>query len=166
MQLNLKILFLPFLFLFLNFAAHPLKMTFSRLEISEKGMLVLTSRLFEDDLSAHLKSLYRLQIIDYSDTESNGQKSLMRYINSRVNATQNGKNFAFQIEKLSRQEDGTVLEVTLKSTEKIDLAAAFTFENQLLTEVFQNQTNNLTFAGKKYRYTRMEKSYELRKKVN
>lgn len=122
---------------------HPIKMTFSDLDISDGENVTVSTRFFLDDLSYHLEHTYRLKKADFSSTNANGTKSLQLYINDHFYILQNGEKKTFNITEIKMDVENIVL--TMKGVLKTTLKTTESFEvkNNVLFEVFTKQENQL-----------------------
>lgn len=135
---------------------HPLKMTFSKMTLSN-GAVELTTKIFLDDLVRNIKKRYRLNTPDFSSVVSNGTQSLQDYFNKKLYIEQNGKMYTFSIESVSIIEDGVVLLVKSKS-EKGVKNASFMLTNALFYEEFPNQVNSVKLEKEEKRFNLRQKT--------
>lgn len=142
-------------------AYHPLKMTFSKMILTEDHHAEITTKFFLDDLTEQIKNKYRLLNVDFSSKETNGIQCLQRYLNSNLYVRQKDEKIEFKIIATSFDEDHKVLIVTCKSEKSLDEKKTFELYNTLFFEVFSNQVNHLKYNGKENRFNLRQKKKRL-----
>lgn len=151
--MRVKALLFIMLFLWLGalHSEHPIKMTFSKLTISPKGVVELETRIFLDDLTDHIQELYDLQQADFSTTSSNGTKALQRYIKTCFYFEQDGEKLNLSINAVSLSKNGLALVVKLNTTNPLDVTKEVFLINKLLFDATLMQINDIRYKGKHHR---------------
>ena len=129
---------------------HPLKMSFSNLTIHSDGIIEIETRIFLDDLTAHLQEKYSLQQADFSTATSNGSQALERYLAHNLYFKQDGEKFSLWINALSFSKNEMALAVKLSTKQPLNTSKETTIVNTLLCDAFPTQVNFLRFSGKQY----------------
>lgn len=135
---------------------HPLKMTFSKMSISD-NYVYLKTNFFADDLCAQIEKKYRLKQADFSTLHSNGTLVLQNYLKEHLVIYQNDKSITFDIENVFYSEKNSILTVETKSHNMIDSLTSFSLKNTIFQEVFSSQTNSVHFKTNNKRHTLSKK---------
>lgn len=131
---------------------HPLKMSFSQLEHQPNGQLKITTKLFLDDLTELIQTIYRLQNVSFDGMDSAGTKALQTYYLDHLKIMQHQQDLPFTISKVKVMEDGVVLWVEASTTNAYDANKTATLKNTLFFETFPNQMNLVKFGGQELRF--------------
>ncbi|BAO77033.1 DUF6702 family protein [Winogradskyella sp. PG-2] len=127
---------------------HALKMTFSKLIISSNGNVDLETRIFLDDLTAHMQKLYDLQQTDFSTTTSNGTMALRQYLKNHLYFKQGEKKINLYINSVSLSKNRLALVVNMSTTNKLDVSEELFLINTILCDASLMQTNDIKFLDK------------------
>lgn len=142
-----------FLLLFSSFSLkHPIKMSFSKMEIKD-NVAYMQTRLFLDDLTWYVQDKYRLKKATFDNLDDEGSKALQHLINKKVYLTQDFKRIKFTISKLDFSEDKSVLVLFLSSNKDISINQPITLRNEIMMDAFYKQVNMLTFNENRYKAT-------------
>ena len=146
-----NLVFVIVLFVF-NISAreHPLKMSYSKLTISPQGMVTLETRIFLDDLTAHMQHLYGLQEVNFSKVTTNGVQALQRYLQNQFYFEQNGKKLNLWINTVSLSKNGIGIVVSMSMPYLLDTSKEVFLINTLLCDAYPNQTNDINYLNKHY----------------
>lgn len=131
-------------------SAHPLKMSFSKLTINSEGFVELETRIFLDDLTAHMQRLYRMQQPDFSNVTSNGTQALQRYINNHFYFEQDGEQLNLWVNSVSLSKNRLALVVNLSTTSSLDTTKEAFLVNTLMCDAFPIQTNDIKYQDEHY----------------
>ncbi len=131
--------------------SHPLKMSFSKLTITSDGKVELETRIFLDDLTAHIQELYNLQLVDFSTTTSNGTEALQRYLKNRFYLEQDGKKLELQIHTVSFSKNRLALVLNMNTSYQLDVSKELYIVNTIMCDAFPMQINDIKYLGKHYR---------------
>jgi len=129
---------------------HPLKMTFSNLVISEDGKVELETRIFIDDLTAHMESLYQLQQVDFTSLSSSGSLALQDYFRGNLFFEQADKKVFLQINSISLSDNQMGLVIKSGITSPLDKSKEIFFTNSLLFDSSPMQTNDIKYQQDHY----------------
>ena len=147
-NIYIKVVIAPLLLLLVGSSlsnVHPLKMTFSKMSMSQSGEISITTKYFLDDLTQQMQQKYRLQKADFSSSKSNGTLALQNYMDSHLLISQDGTDTSLIIQSVSIDEDNLVLMVTASTMKHLEVNAAFTLTNSLFFDVFPNQINSVRY---------------------
>ncbi len=131
--------------------SHPLKMSFSKLTITSDGKVELETRIFLDDLTAHIQELYNLQLVDFSTTTSNGTEALQRYLKNRFYLEQDGKKLELQIHTVSFSKNRLALVLNMNTSYQLDVSKELYIVNTIMCDAFPMQINDIKYLEKHYR---------------
>ena len=144
-----------FTILVLSFSAfrleHPLKMSFSKLTISSKGNVALETRIFLDDLTAHMQESYGLQRADFSTTGSNGTQALQRYLLNTFYFEQDGEKLPLYINAVSLSKNQLALVVHMNTLRPLDTTKTVFLVNTVLCDASPMQTNDIKYLDKHHK---------------
>lgn len=141
---------------------HPLKMTFSKLEL-HNNEAILTTRFFLDDLSDLISKNYRLKEVDFTKGNSPAVKALQDYINHAVYVTTaNSTISTFTITNIKPVENNQVLQVTSSIPQQNINPKDLKLTNSLFFGIFPNQVNVVKYNGKDYRFNIRQKQLLLK----
>lgn len=129
---------------------HPLKMSYSKLTISVQGMVTLETRIFLDDLTAHMQHLYGLQKVDFSKVTTNSVQVLQRYLKDQFYFEQNGKKLNLWINTITPSKNGIGLVVSMSMPYLLDTSKEVFLVNTLLCDAYPMQTNDINYLNKHY----------------
>jgi len=129
---------------------HPLKMTFSKLVVNPNGYADLETRIFLDDLTAHMQQLYGLAQPDFSTTQGDGTRALQNYLNQHFYLEQDGKRLSLSINAVSLSSNNLALVVNLNSNAPLDASKEVIVFNTLLCDATITQVNNIKYQGEIY----------------
>lgn len=122
--------------------AHPIKMSTGKIVYNKDlGVLVLAVNLFQDDFSEHLKKVYRLEKINFFDSDKQTREVVADYINKGLSIKINGNKMPLQFHSIKSIEDNVVqvkLHIPLAKGSKIRQLDIY---NELLFEAFKDQVN-------------------------
>lgn len=140
---------LAFVFIFSaadsSYKAHPLKMSFSKLDISSEGVVDLQSRIFLDDITAQMQELYGLQPVDFSTVESNGTKALQQYLTSHYYFEQQSKKSVLRIKTVSFSRNQLALVLQMSTAAPLDVSKEVFLTNTLLCDASEKQKNDILY---------------------
>lgn len=143
-------------------AAHPLKMTISRLTVDEGGGAYLRTRFFLDDLTSHLQETYGLQAVDFSSPASNGGRALQDYLNQTVFLGSAADPIRFRIDTIMPILPGAIaVETGMQADRALSPGQPIVLTNTLLVEVFLQQVNRVRFRNQSYLFSVREKTLTL-----
>ena len=149
--MRLRFLVFAIVILFSSFTnEHPLKMTFSKLNIGPEGSVNLETRFFLDDLITHLEKLYCLEEVDFSNNSTEGTQALERYFKDHFYFEQDGKKLPLLIKNVSYAKTGLALEVSMSTSHKLDRSKEVFLFNTLLCDAFPMQANGIKYMGIHY----------------
>lgn len=131
---------------------HPLKMSFSNLTISSDGNLELETHIFLDDITAHMKKLYGLQQVDFSNTTSNGIQALQRYFEDTLYFEQDGKKIKLYIHTVSFSKNQIALEVIMNTAKPLEIAKDIYLVNTILCDASPRQLNSVKYLDENYKF--------------
>lgn len=137
-----------------NLDAHPLKMSFNKLEIAWDGSVKIESRIFLDDLTAQLKSLYNLDQINFADANSQSTIALQQYINKNFYFEQNGQkipliidDITFATMKLAIVLNLTTFDKLINSADPFDNSGDIFLVNKILFDADPKQKNDILYLN-------------------
>ncbi|MCF8465209.1 MAG: hypothetical protein K9G41_10230 [Flavobacteriales bacterium] len=133
-----------------NYLAHPLKMSFSKLDINSKGVIDLQSRIFLDDITAQMQELHGLQEVDFSTVDSDGTKALQQYLTSHYYFEQRGKKIELRINAVSFSTNRLALVLQMSTDAPLDLTKEVFLTNTVLCEASEKQKNDILHLDKHY----------------
>lgn len=125
-------------------------MSFSKLLISSEGFVEIETRIFLDDLSAHMEHRYRLRKADFSTLTTNGTLALQRYLHEHFYFEQGGQKNTLIIKAVGLSKNKLSLVAHLKTAFELDLQQPCTLRYSLLCDAFEKQKNDLLFRGDHY----------------
>lgn len=135
-----------------NFSkVHPLKMSFSKLEISSEGIVDLKTRIFLDDITEQLQTLYSLDTVDFSAVESEATQALQRYLKDCFYFEQNSKKSVFQINAVSFSQNKLAVEVHMSTEQPLDVSKELFLTNTLLCDADPKQKNDIIYLKERLR---------------
>jgi len=129
---------------------HPLKMSFSHLRINSNGIVNLETRIFLDDLTAHMQELYDLEEVDFSNLSSNGIQALGDYFPNHFYFQQGEEKLNFTINDVSVSFNGLALVLHLSLDQPLNGAKEARLINTLLCDADPKQKNSVKFGGQQY----------------
>ncbi|MEL7252082.1 MAG: DUF6702 family protein [Bacteroidota bacterium] len=129
---------------------HPLKMSFSYLRINSNGIVNLETRIFLDDLTAHMQKLYGLEEVDFSNLSSNGTQALGDYFPNHFYFQQGEEKLNFTINDVSLTFNGLALVLHLSLDQPLNGAKEARLINTLLCDADSRQKNSVKFGGRQY----------------
>ena len=129
---------------------HPLKMSFSKLIISSNGIVEVETRIFLDDLTAHMQQLYGLPQADFSTPAANGTQALQRYLRDHFYFEQDGQRLNLWINAVSLSKNGLALVVNLSTADLLDSAKEVFLVNTLLCDAYPMQTNDIKYLDEHF----------------
>ena len=129
---------------------HPLKMSFSKLTISSEGIVVLETRIFLDDLTAHMEQLYGLKETNFSSVTDNSVQALQRYLQDQFYFEQDGKKLNLWINTVSLSKNGLALVVNMSTPYLLDTSQEIFVVNTLLCDAYPLQTNDIKYLNEHY----------------
>ena len=129
---------------------HPLKMSFSKLDIESDGLVKLETRIFLDDLTEHMQQLFRFQQADFSSISASGTQALERYLGEHLYFEQGGNRFKLQITTVSFSRNRIALVVNMKTIDPLDVSQEAFLVNTLLCDASPMQTNDIKYLGEHY----------------
>jgi hypothetical protein len=130
---------------------HPLKMSFSKLEISTEGVVDLKTRIFLDDITEQLQSLYRLDTVDFSSVETEATQTLQRYLTDHFFFEQDGKKSTLRINAISFSQNRLAVEVHMSTDSRLDASKELFLTNTLLCDADQKQKNDIIYREQRLR---------------
>lgn len=130
---------------------HPLKMSFSKLAINSEGVVDLRTRIFLDDITAQLQSLYGLEEVDFSSVDSEATQALERYLTGHFYFEQDGKKSEFIINAVSFSKNRLAVEVHMSTDNPMDVNKKLFLTNTLLCDADPKQKNDIIYQGKRLR---------------
>ena len=130
--------------------SHPMKMSFSKLIISEEGLVELETRIFLDDLTSHIEHTYRLRQADFSTLTTNGTKALQEYLITHLYLEQTGEKNIFLIKAVSLSKNKEALILQLTALHPVQMNQPLFLRNDLLCDGFAKQRNDILFQGQHY----------------
>lgn len=126
---------------------HPLKLSVSEMKLEPNAPVIIETRLFLDDLTAHIAQTYRLRKPTFLSLQSEGTKALQRYIRQRFYLVQSGKPNHLNIIHTRLSDDKLALVVSLRSERALQAKSSFKVKNSLFFDVFKKQKNLLNISG-------------------
>lgn len=130
---------------------HPLKMSFSKLEISSNGVVDLKTRIFLDDITEHLQALYGLDTVVFSGIETEATQTLQRYLKDHFYFEQNGKKLKLMINAVSFSQNRLAVEVHMSTNSPLDTATDLFLTNTLLCDADPKQKNDIIYNKQRLR---------------
>lgn len=130
---------------------HPLKMSFSKLEISSDGVVDLRTRIFLDDITEQLQALYSLDTVDFSKVETEATQALERYLKSHFYFEQAGKKSMLTINAVSFSQNGLAVEIHTSTSEPLDISKELFLTNTLLCDADPKQKNDIIYNKQRLR---------------
>jgi hypothetical protein len=130
---------------------HPLKMSFSKLEISSEGEVDLKTRIFLDDITEQLQSLYRLDTVDFSAVKKEATQALQRYLTEHFFFEQDGKKSTLRINAVSFSQNGLAVEIHTSTNKPLDVSKDLFLTNTLLCDADPNQKNDIIYLEQRLR---------------
>lgn len=128
---------------------HPLKVSVSEMSLSKNARVRVETRVFLDDLTAHIAQAYRLRKPTFLSLDSEGTKALQRYMRERFYLVQAGKPNRLLITHTRLSDDKLALVVSLRSEAPLRGNRPFRVKNTLFFDVFKKQKNLLNISGVK-----------------
>ncbi len=130
---------------------HPLKMSFSKLDISSEGTVDLKTRIFLDDITEQLQALYSLDTVDFSSVESKATKALQRYLEDHFYFEQHSKKHVLQINAVSFSQNRLAVEVHMSTIQPLDVTKELLLTNTLLCDADPKQKNDIIYLKERLR---------------
>ncbi|MCB0755922.1 MAG: hypothetical protein KDB98_10030 [Flavobacteriales bacterium] len=130
---------------------HPLKMSFSKLEISSEGVVDLKTRIFLDDITEQLESLYGLDTVDFSAVETEATQTLQRYLTEHFFFEQSGKKSTLRINGVSFSQNRLAVEVHMSTENPLDVSKQLFLTNTLLCDADPKQKNDVIYREHRLR---------------
>lgn len=149
----MRITFLTFVFIILSSNLnydHSLKMSFSKLIISPKGFVNIETRIFLDDITTHIESIYGLQQADFTNISTKGTQALQLYFQNHFYFLQREKKINLVVNNVSLSKNGQALIVNANSTKLLDSSKKVFLFNTLLCDNSTKQVNGIKYLGKHY----------------
>jgi hypothetical protein len=131
--------------------AHPLKMSFSKLEISSDGVVDMKTRIFLDDITEQLQALYGLDTVVFSGVESEATQALQRYLKDHFYFEQNGKKLVLKINAVSFSQNRLAVEVHMSTDRPLDATIELFLTNTLLCDADPKQKNDIIYNKQRLR---------------
>ncbi|MEM9546330.1 MAG: DUF6702 family protein [Bacteroidota bacterium] len=129
---------------------HPLKMTFSLLKINKEGLAEIETRIFLDDLTAHIHQMYGPDQVDFSTLTGSGTQALQNYVDDSFYLKQDNKKIKLNINSVGMSKNQLALVINLNSTHVLDASKEITVVNTLLCDAFPLQMNNIKYLRRQY----------------
>ena len=124
---------------------HPLKMSFSKLEISTEGVVDLKTRIFLDDITEQLQALYDLDTVDFSTIETEAVQALELYLKDHFYFEQGGKKSTLTINAVSFSQNRLAVEIHTSTAESLDVSKELFLTNTLLCDADPKQKNDIIY---------------------
>lgn len=128
---------------------HPLKMSFSKLEISSDGVVDLKSRIFLDDITEQLLALYNLDTVDFHSVEAEATQALEHYLKNHYYFEQEGKKSELRINAVSFSKNKLAVEVHMSTDYPLDVSKELYISNTLLCDADPKQKNNIVYLNER-----------------
>ncbi|MEM1337586.1 MAG: DUF6702 family protein [Bacteroidota bacterium] len=129
---------------------HPLKMSFSKLSLRSDGIVEVETRIFLDDLTAHMQQHYGLQQVDFSTPATGSTQALQRYLSNHFYFEQNGEQFHLRINAVSLSKNRLALVVNMNTTTVLDSSKEVVLVNTLLCDTYPVQTNDIKYLDEHF----------------
>lgn len=130
---------------------HPLKMSFSKLEISSEGVVDLKTRIFLDDITAQLQALYSLDTVDLSAVDSEATQALQTYLTDHFYFEQNAKKSVLNINAVSFSQNQLAVEVHMSTEQPLEVTKKLFLINTLLCDADPKQKNDIMYNEQRLR---------------
>lgn len=126
-------------------------MSFSKLAINSQGIVDLRTRIFLDDITEQMQSLYNLDSVDFSTVESEATQVLEHYLTDHFYFEQNGKKSELKIHAVSFSRNRLAVEVHMNTDKALDVSKELFITNTLLCDADPKQKNDIIYQGKRLR---------------
>lgn len=130
---------------------HPLKMSFSKLEINPHGVVELKTRIFLDDITEQLQALYSLDTVDFSAVETEATQALERYLKDHFYFEQGGKKSTLTINSVAFSQNGLAVEIHTSTAKPVDVSKELFLTNTLLCDADPKQKNDIIYRTQRLR---------------
>jgi hypothetical protein len=127
---------------------HPLKMSFSKLVINPEGVVDLQTRIFLDDITAHMQELCGLEPVDFSTVKSDGTQALQQYLTSHYYFEQVSKKIELRIDTVSFSRNRLALVLQMSTDARLDATKEVFLTNTLLCDASEKQKNDILHIDK------------------
>lgn len=130
---------------------HPLKMSFSKLEISPEGVVDLRTRIFLDDITEQLQALHKLDTVDFSKVDTEATRALQRYLKDHFYFEQVGEKSTLSINAVSFSQNKLAVEVHMRTKKPLDKTKELFLTNTLLCDADPKQKNDIIYLKQRWR---------------
>ena len=140
---------------------HPLKMSFSKLVISNDGVVDLKSRIFLDDITEQMQKQFELSSVEFNTIESNGTEALQRYLKDHFFFEQEGKKIELTVKAVSFSQNKLAVAIDLVTKKPINVSKKLFLTNTVLCEASPKQLNDLMYLNQHFRLSAKTPTVEI-----